>query len=711
MIEIRNERGTLQLPMGEKLSVELVSTILNTDQVLQGSYSYPFRFPLNEHNLSWLGGGATAEQLARRDYAVHLYADGIPLERGAMTYRVSGQYADAYLKLDLGEVAGRVRELRLRDLMNERFALGNTLVDVWRKLDELTQAAPGVVPVVFPPFRNELMIEPEFVGVPNTGYVRPVVFNRYTPWVNVLQPGLMVPAFYGGAGHLSVVGLHPHSHALVPMLSLVYVVRRFAQKLGFTAMGEWLSEPEVMKLIVFNTQAMPDIDPAAWNAPTEALPGGTHYVEMGRHVPDMSVGDFIKALRGWMGVGVFFNSKTRSVRFKAYRSMKNEAGYQDFTEGFIPATDQYTTPEKTGYTLTNYREEADEALKETSYYRTEFTIGDGSQSIDLGVGTCLMWRGANNDSSPGANVNWTIPQVKQPGNLADHYYLESKNYSPYRDGESSQNIPAPKHRFGLRLLLYHGLQPDAGGLQRYPLASSVSYNYEYETVGRLSLLPGEPDDVYAQYQRYYYEMLLASERVQLDLMVKLSQVQEFQPERAVGLRLRHRVFSKWLPERITYQLPALNGSVRCRMQAVQLIPVNLKPTVPEGTLYNAVWVWLTEENYTDDPAGFGYRYDRYDIAVYFYEKGNKTGPVDMPSLLVNYRRYTQEFDSTGQRTFEETADLTATASGLRYLLEAQAITRQEERYEDPETPQAPSYRITKQITYTLLPGNGYRIIS
>src|SRR5690606_35302255 len=101
---------------------------------------------------------------------------------------------------------------------------------------------------------------------------------------------------------------------------------------------------------------------------------------------------------------------------------------------------------------------------------------------------------------------------------------------PYRDGESSQNIPAPKHRFGLRLLLYHGLQPDASGVQRYPLASSVSYNYEYATVGGLSLLPGEPDDAYAQYQRYYYEMLLASERVQLDMMVKLSQVQSFQPE-------------------------------------------------------------------------------------------------------------------------------------------------------------------------------------
>jgi hypothetical protein len=709
VIEIRNEKGrTLQLPMGEKLSVELISTILNTDQVLQGSYSYPFRFPLNEHNLSWLGGGATAEQLARRDYAVHLYAEGIPLERGAMSYRVSGKYANAYLKLDLGEVAGKLRELRLRDLMNERYPLGSSLVDVWRKLDELTQAAPGVAPLVFPPFRNELMVEPEFVGAPASGYERQVVFNRYRPWVNVLQPGPMVPAFFGGAGHLVNPLAHQHRHGLVPMLSLVYVLRRFAQKLGFTAMGEWLSDTEVNKLILFNTQVMPDIPATAWNNASAALPGGTYYVEMGRHVPDMSVGDFIKALRGWMGVGIFFNSKTRSVRFKAYRTMKNESSYQDFTQGFIPDTDQYDTPDKTGYTLTNYREDGDELLKETAYYRTEFTVGDGSDPIELGVGTCLMYRGSNSDSS--ALVAWTIPQVKQSGNLADEFFTDSKNYSPYREGESSENIPAPKHRFGLRLLLYHGLQPDASGLTRYPLASSVSYNFEYETVGGLSLLPGEPDDVYAQYQRYYYEMLLSSERVQLDLMVKLIQVQGFQPERAVGLRLRNRVFSKWLPERITYQLPARNGVVRCRMQAVQLIPVNLKPTVPEGTLYNAVWVWLTEENYTDDQAGFNYRYDRYDIAVYFYEKGNKTSPVDMPSLLINYRRRTQEFDENGQAQQDDITDLTATASGLKYLLQTQTITREEVGYEDPQNPQIQSYRVTKQITYTLLPGTGYRVV-
>ncbi|GAB3177700.1 hypothetical protein [Telluribacter humicola] len=677
MLELRNHAGlTLQLPPDSRITVEILSTILNTDEVLRGSYSYPFRFPLSPHNIRFLGVGYSPEQLANVEMPVTLAVDGMPVERGLMSFKIMGRYADAYLKLHLGEVASKVRELRLRQAVNEPFSLGSSEEQVKATLVRLHTADPATYPVVFPPFRNDLMIEPEYT-TGRANYTRPTLFNRYQTNDGTLFFDSQLSYYYQYG-----------ERELVPMLYLTWLIRKICAVLGFTAVGSWLHHPEVERFILFNTQTVPGLNYAT----------GAN-IELSQHVPDMSVGDFLKALRAFKGLGVFFDGRARQVRFVDYRTLRSSSQYQDFTDGFIPESDQYDQPDQGGYTLKNYVEETDELYKEVETFQLYHTVGDGEAPIDLQVGTLFMTRDPNYDSP--ANASWMIPVCKQPGNLGDPIFNASKNYSAYASGAD------PKNKFGLRLLSYRGMQADGAGAL-YPYASSVSYNFDYETVGTLSLMPGEPDDVFAQYQRHYYEMLAGSRKVQVDLLLSINQVSQFLPHVAVGLQLRNRIFSKWLPQLLSYELPARNSKVLAQLEAVQLVPVSLKPTIPQELLYQAVWVELVLENETVDD-GSNFRMTYADVVAYFYEKGNKTNPVDILSLPVAYRQYTHTYQPNGSVTRDQN-DLTVTASGVRFVLQPQAIIREEQAYEDPQNPQDAALRVVEYYDYVLLIGAGYRVI-
>jgi hypothetical protein len=677
MLRIQNAQGlTLNLEANGRLAVELLSTLFNTNDELPGSHSYPFRIPMDENNQRFLDNRHRSEREAQPLMAVDVAADGLHF-RASLGFRRSGRYADAWLLVELGEVASTLRRQSIRTLVTDTYHLGNSTIQLIQTLKRLAQAPPAEYPLVFPPLRNERMVEEAFS--PNDHpFTPPVTFNRYNPVV-----GGYVASARGTDGQA----------LLVPCVYVAWLIRRLCQAMGYTAQGSFFTDPDLVKLILLNTQTMPGYHFA----------GGSYQVRIGRHLPDISIGDFFKALRSWCGCGIFFDAASRTATFTTYRNIRfDNRPVPDLSDSYIPHQDQVEEPVETGFVLNSAVEKQDELLAERAGYRKSFVVKQPDREINLEIGTTFMSRVVNNDHPTG--LFWLVPHLKQKGNLADPFYEKSNHFAPYTDADDPTQVPETKNNFGLTCLLYHGMQPDAVG-NLYPYASSVSYNARYQAVSGLSLLPGEPDDMFKRYQRLYYEWLANARTLTVPMLLPVSRLGQLRLSQPVGLKTAYQVYAKYLIESLTYELPAQDGLVLAKAKLRQLLPIVLRHTTADPDLYNAVWVQLVYENETTsggDAQGSDFLVTRADLVVYLWEDGTFQTPANPPTTPLNYTTVTLEYQADGNVIRTE-LNATAPAFGHRYVLLPQT-TR------SLATKRAEGQFYTDTVfTHQLQPGTGYRL--
>lgn len=664
MIEIRNTAGlALQLPPDARVSVELVGTILNTDDVLAGSYSYPFRFPLTDHNIRFIQSGHLPERDIQPELSVRVTLG--PLSFTAlMGYKTSGLYADGYFLIDLAEVAERLRTSSLRTLVKEQVRVTSAEGLPVPSLRALADAPPGQYPIVFPPFRNPEMVEADYRPITALGppvaydetYKRPLIVNRYrTGTLDVYRN--------------AVAGMTPDT-LLVPMVYLTWLLRYVCAQLGFTAAGSLLTDPDLNRLVLFNTQTVPG----------QNIDTGEYVVEISRHLPDITVSEFFKALRTYVGCSIDFDARSRTARFDTYRALRRVSSYLDMSEGIVADQLSLERSGVSGFIIKSQPDSQDKALTESNQYATQFRVGgQNAQEITLGIGTLTMWRGVNLDFSGPYIVGgvpklgtWQLPQCIQPGNLADKIFENSANYSPYHDPLRPDTVPPAKNPFGFRLLMYHGMEHTDLAGHGYPYAASVSYDAQLRVFGTLSLLPGQPDDVFQRYQRYYYEFLTYSKKLSQPLRLSLTQLNALRPSLPIGLRGRNLVLGRYLLEKLTYELPAADdGRVLAKLDARQLLPILIKPNIPEEDLYAGVWVQIVFENAHNDVAGT--TTTQYaDVVLYVWLDGRFVDPAPTPNRLVNYSRATTVLTANNQSD-RVIRDFTAQALAHRTVIEAQAL--------------------------------------
>ncbi|MCW3120424.1 MAG: hypothetical protein JWM28_4506, partial [Chitinophagaceae bacterium] len=291
---------------------------------------------------------------------------------------------------------------------------------------------------------------------------------------------------------------------------------------------------------------------------------------------------------------------------------------------------------------------------------SKFTIGTGGVDISLKIGTTEVQLFTVISNNVYTSV-MMLPYVDMPGNLADPFFEKSANFSPYVNNAEPETVPALVNDFGLRFLIYWGMQQDSKG-NKYPYASPVSYDSQYKVFGKLSLRPGEPDDIWNRYQKPYYEFLAYSTRTTALLKISIAKLSEVSPNEPIGLRLKNYVLGRYILEKLTYELPSNEGFVLAKFEGRQLNPKLLRALPPSSDLFLGIWVKFVIENFRN-VSGNGFSDQYGDVVLLAYLDGNFTIPAPSPSLVVNYKVATLTLNTNGQSTTTyKTSNVTATQS-------------------------------------------------
>ncbi|MCF0071270.1 hypothetical protein LZD49_12385 [Dyadobacter sp. CY261] len=690
MLEIRNPNGLiLELPADQRLNIEINSTIFDTDDVIRGSYSYPFEFGLTPNNCRFIGNSHLPESPPQDDIKVTVRSG--PFQFGALlTFKTSGSVATAALLIDLGEIADKIRNVPVREFVTEHFFVSTDETSGAPTMLKLATAPAGRYPIVFPPFHNSEMVDAEFKPVNSQG--APISFTRPTI-VNVCYPGVEGPVY-------SDTLLGTGDRLLVPMVYMTWLISYICSKLGFTASGSLLTDPVLSRLIIYNTQTTPglSIDTAGYT------------VEIGRHLGTYSVSEFFKAVRAWIGVSIDINVTNRKAIFNTYKALTRQADYVDLSKSVIPETEGVEKSETKGFTVTAFKDDSDKYVRYHPYpfdskniqpkeirETFSFAIGGKQTPVSLSIGTLRVDGFKNTNDTTAAGPEWLLPAAQQPGNLADPFFEKSQNYSPYFDATDPELIPEAKNDWKLRMLIYWGLREDTAG-KLYPYASSVSYDSKYRIIGELSLQPGEPDDMWNRYQRMYYQFLADSKKVTLALRMNLSTLYQVSASAPIGFKLSNQVLGKYLLEKMKYELPANDGFVLAEFEGRQLVPKTVKPRSTTDAALIGSWVELRMENHrTEKNENGSVTTTFWDIVAYVWKDGLFTEPETTQGFLIEYRKKVTDYDVNGISTTKSTKH-SIYIFGHRTVIEPSALVH------IAGNPRG----LIKWTTWAMLDGEGYR---
>ncbi len=707
MLQIRNAAGlVLQLPSDQKLSVEINSTIFDTDDIIRGSFSYPFGFPLNENNCRFIENGHLPEVTINPDIKVTV-TTGPHTFSALLSYTIEEDNADAALLIDLGAIADQVRNTSLREIVTEILLIDTMELPGKVTLLSLANAEPNTYPVVFPPFLNPKMIDPDFK--PTANY-RPVTISNY---------------YYPGAGYAhSLAG--QGDLLFVPMVYLCWLLTYICGKLGFGVQGSLFTNPELSRLILYNTQTTPGV----------SRDTGQFKVEVGRHLPDVPIADFMKSLRAYLGLSIDVDMSFRKITFNVYKEIKGRRNYLDVTKHVVPGTLGIERRGPGGFVVKTKIYSQDTSIKQ-ELITPSFTIGTGEADVPLEIGTLRMAYGPSKKEGiasatiPAEDYNlikeaeansetshWLIPYAVEAGNLADTYFAKAQNYCPYHDTREPDKTPPLVNDFGLRFLVYWGIKKDSIG-QDYPYASSVSYDANYKVFASLSLQPGEPDDVWTRYQKHYYEFLTYSRSVSVVLRPPIALLSQINPSEVVGFQLKNLAFQRYIFEKLSYELPSESGYVLAKFEGRQSAPKLLRPNLPEEDLIIGHWIEIRLENQTDlvdggqfDPTAIyqnnALRQVKADVVMYVWQTGFFTVPVPNSNVIVNVKLSKLSLDTQQQQIFHYEDD-TVTALDARMVLHPNYLLK-EARYINHMTPGGVErlWLLTREHTFNVMPGFGYR---
>lgn len=690
MLEIRNAAGlTLELPADQRLTIEINSTIFDTDDVIRGSYSYPFKFGLSPNNCRFIGNSHLPESPPAADIQVMVKTG--PFQFAALlTFRTQGLYADAALLIDLGEIADKIRNVPVREFVTEQLFISTSEISDSATLLKLATATPNRYPCVFPPFHNSEMVDEGFKPVDSQG--KPLSYTRPT-MVNVCYPGTPEPLY-------SNTELGSGDRLLVPMVYMCWLISYICQKLGFTASGSLFTDPVLSRLIIYNTQTTPGL----------SIDTGGYTVEIGRHLGTYSVSEFFKAIRAYIGVSIDINLTSRKAVFNTYNAMTRTADYVDLSSSVVPETDGVEKSATKGFTVTAAKDDSDKYVRyhpfpfdsrniQPKQLRDTFSfaVGEKQTPVSLAIGTLRMDSFKNTSDTTVAGPEWLVPAAQQPGNLSDPFFELSQNYSPYFDAADINTIPEAKNSWELRMLIYWGLQKDTAD-QYYPYASSVSYDSKYRIIGPLSLQPGEPDDIWTRYQKAYYEFLAESKKVSLALRLSLPTLSRISTSTPIGFKLSNQVLGKYLLEKMKYELPDMEGYVLAEFEGRQLVPKTMYAGRSLEPALISAWVHLKIENYVDETNSNGSIHHWYaDIVAYTWKDGLFTEPENGQGFQIEYVKKVVDYD-INQISSTKTTRHSVYISGHRQVVERKTLAW------IAGNPRG----LIKWTTWAMLDGEGYR---
>jgi hypothetical protein len=448
MMRLETDAAELELA-GEDLSIEIANPYFDTNAI-PGVSTLPFDLPMSKPNLRGLnfpdryrGPGGPPPVGAR------LFVDGPLYKVGKLVY----QSADAKgRKLGYKFVADSADlATDIRDVLISALDLGTVPL----------QRLPSTDEYVLAPVRN------------------PVFFDDKNP------------AFKSGVLNYYVDGAFPTGagYPLAPMPYLVPVLRKVMAHFGWSVAGPWLDDAEIQTLVIYSDRVLA----------TDATE-----VVLARHVPDISVGQFLLGLQNLPCLGLDFNAQRRVLTIRPLRDVVAAArtAYVDRT-----GTKRKSTPNTTnGFLLQQAPDTEDDLDKRLDVGWQQMRVGAGAEIIECLAGS-LHQVEAEDPLVKGRT--WLLPTLEATGAGPEY--------------EMGDEI-----RVGLRLLFYRGLQEDSAG-NDYPLASREAVNLNGASVGKYSLSWGGPKGLYAKWHQPWLDFRARAVMTEYEVVFRIADLQALQP--------------------------------------------------------------------------------------------------------------------------------------------------------------------------------------
>lgn len=616
MIAITNAAGLgLHLTPGQNLTIEQAAGWLADDE-LPGAFSYPIGFPLDDHNQRFLLHGYRPDH-ARPDMevSVTVQLDGVLYRRCTLAYRVTDGMGDGFLKIDAGEVYEKIKKLSLLEAMPDRILLGDGLgKSLPVRMGEIARLDPGTFPLTFFPIRNGLFFETDLAGK-LTGFVA-------QPYLNAYKNGQFL------TDTSAVKGL-----PVVPQLYLAWVLERIYALAGYRIIGDWIGREETQRLTMLNLTAM-----AGVTGLVATLSG--HSVVAGLCLPDLSVPDFLKAIRQRYGLVFNFNANDQTVSIRRFVDVLRKPTTQDLTR-FQLTGYSIDAALNRGYRFQETPDGADELFRDQQAQPIKppaLVLGRGEQLVEMKVDAPQM---IYEPSSAGTSTTakWLVPTVRQAGNLLDETYKDSDRFVEKNSADGSLKR---RNDVGLRILSYRGMQPDSTGAL-YPLATNGTRDGRQATIdgSEATTLVGRAG-VYRTNLRAYYYFRDQTRRVVASLLLPTTVLAGLKLDEPVALALEGSVRRSYLPDKIQSDSPGTSGLVKIRLTMLTL-PDGLelgRTGVPADADEPVVWIELIAVVRIDRTRYSGHSTDYREftkLTVKCWANAQRTQPAVVNSLPVVLR--------------------------------------------------------------------------
>lgn len=533
LFAIRYGDTALDVQEGSRLTVEWMSVLFNEESLFAGSYSYPIVFPLTPLNKAAFANAHMPEnRRARKKLPVLVQLYGQSWKRAVLAFDVTGDGYEGDLQIDSGTVADWMRERSLASVFT--ISNGGKFVRhipvkvssdpvgrVFSIMDSI--ANPGKYPWVFFPLRNDLRsgdAEDGEAVVPEGKFVNEWKDGFFT----TLPDKLFSPFFY-----------------------LTWVIGKVCDWLGFEARGSFLEHPEVRTWVIYNTGMIGSEE--FGNASLELYPA--------RHLPGMSVAAFMKALRNDLKVAIYFDSHTRIAHFELGDDVLGAPGGVDLSAKVEAGSLRIKRNGVDGYNLKVMVDDGDEMYMQSQYVRNYFAgTSEKPKPVDLQMGTTFMYRGPTEYHTPSA---LRMPWVKQVANIYD---VKWQGMSSYNEDDTYG-----KNDFKLRLLAYKGTVPWPGVATDVPYATSDNLDVNGEPAYDYSLQPGGDHGWLTRFTLGWYEMLCATEQVDIMARLAVSEFMKLEPLRKFFFSGSSRARLAALPDRVTFEPMDKGRVVGCRILA------------------------------------------------------------------------------------------------------------------------------------------------
>ncbi|RYC69827.1 MULTISPECIES: hypothetical protein [Spirosoma] len=637
MIAITNDQGeALQLDPGQEVITEQAVAWLSDDE-LPAEFSYPIQAPLNDHNRRFVRFGYRPDAARPLgELAVRVEMQGVLYRRCRFGYRLQGGKLTGFLKLDSAEFYDRIRNLTLLEALPDRINLGDGLISgqtipIATRLRQIAEMPPGQFPLTFFPIRNDGFFESALDAVKVPGFVRQPYVNA---WEALTGGGYGFRTDTLKSGQLALTRGYP----VVPFFYLSWVLERIMALAGFRLESDWLASPEAQRLVIVNMTALP-----IWTG-GQLLTGGIntllvgHTVTAGQHMPDMSVSDFLKAIKGRFGLAFTFNANDRICRLVRFVDSVAQPPLLDLTP-YQSGPYDCTDPFGKGYRVIDYVDSAD------SLYKTEkgellqpapLTIGDGQQLLNLRVGTTQLSYEASTlapkNSPASAAGRWFVPIVRQPGNLLDEAYKASEHYL-----DETGKIRNP---VGLKLLSYRGMTQDSTG-RPHPLGTPDVRDGRQQIVGTDACMLSGRYGLWRRALRNYVYFRNQTRPITQKLLLPVSVLSALPLHGTVSLSLDDHIRRSYLISKVQAESPGPDGLAIVKLEVLSL-PSGLD--LPGEFDDPVVWVDIVlgpkvaQPLPVPSPASGTYPVWKQSVTVRCWSDSGRTQPFIPSGLPVNLRQ-------------------------------------------------------------------------